>query len=179
MADDPAVYDAMLAIAGTVAPDEIDLAPTILDAYLAGGRDRQELFRDAGGPTVAAFGAGEVATFLPGILAALAGVAAAIGPPLARLLGPTADALSCANGLVELRKQRDVPPAEVRAIAEAQAPSAAPALVEVIEVLDAQLAAEGLDAGRRSEVTLGCVKALLESGSAGPLLVAELGRAGR
>jgi hypothetical protein len=35
-------------IAEAVAPDEVDLAPDIAEAFVAGGRDRAELFQTAG-----------------------------------------------------------------------------------------------------------------------------------
>ena len=43
-------------IAGEVAPDEIDLAPAMARAFLAGGKDRDELFRQQAGAVQGAFG---------------------------------------------------------------------------------------------------------------------------
>jgi hypothetical protein len=44
------LHEWVTGLARDVAPDEVDLAPGMLDAYLAGGPSRQALFADAAGP---------------------------------------------------------------------------------------------------------------------------------
>ena len=65
-------------IAEEVAPDEVDLAPFVVQAFINGGRERDDLFQEAQGGTLGAFGAGDVAALLPWILQGIAAAATAI-----------------------------------------------------------------------------------------------------
>jgi hypothetical protein len=57
-----------IALAREVAPDEIDLAPDIVNAYIAGGKERQLLFSRAQETAGSSFGAVDMITLLPAAL---------------------------------------------------------------------------------------------------------------
>lgn len=60
-----------LKIAREVAPDEIDLAPMMAHAFLAGGEARRELFRREGGAVQGAFGPEFGVALFPAIMLAI------------------------------------------------------------------------------------------------------------
>jgi hypothetical protein len=62
-------------IAAEAAPDEIDLAPAMAEAFISGGKDREELFQRPEEGVLGAFGPGEGIAVFPWILHAI-GVAA-------------------------------------------------------------------------------------------------------
>lgn len=59
-------------IAEEAAPGEVDLAPLMAQAFVSGGKEREELFRQAKGSTLGAFGPGDVAAVFPAILQGIA-----------------------------------------------------------------------------------------------------------
>jgi len=70
-------------IAEDVAPDEVDLAPVMARAYVAGGAARKDLFRQTRGNASGGFGAGQVTAVFPWVLQSLAVAAPAISAMLA------------------------------------------------------------------------------------------------
>ncbi len=156
-------------VATEVAPDEVDLAADVLDAYMAGGRQRADLFRAPGRSTVAAFG-GEVVLAMPSVLAALAAAATVVVPVLANLLEPSADAIDCTNKVLEMRRQRRMDREETEEVVREGAPAEAADLLRLIDAVESTLADQGFAAELRGRVALGCVKAFL----ARPAEVAEL-----
>jgi hypothetical protein len=75
-------------IAEEIAPDEVDLAPDIAEAYISGGKDREDLFRQEG-TVQGAFGAGVDMALLPNVLDSIAN----IGPSLLSFFQNSQDAL--------------------------------------------------------------------------------------
>jgi hypothetical protein len=69
-------------LAEEATPDEVDLAPIMAQAYISGGKEREELFRQSGG-VQGAFGAETVVILFPYILDAIQ----AAGPYLLNFLG--------------------------------------------------------------------------------------------
>ena len=55
-----------------VAPDEVDLAPSMLEVYLRGGKERQELFKQHTGNEVGSFGVSDLIAITPWIISGLA-----------------------------------------------------------------------------------------------------------
>ena len=82
----------------TVAPDEVDLAPSITAAYLKGGKPRQQLF--AVNNEVGGFG-GDLITILPWVLNALV-VISPLVTGLVASLPQMKDAVSVVNECLEL-----------------------------------------------------------------------------
>ena len=154
------LYPAAELLATEVAPDEIDLVIDVLDAYVAGGRQRADLFRSPGRSAVAAFG-GEVVLAMPSILAALAAAATVVVPVLGNLLAPSADAIDCTNKVLELRRQRRMDREETEEVVREGAPSEAADLLRLIDAVEATLADQGFAEELRGRVALGCVKAFL------------------
>jgi hypothetical protein len=75
-----------LRIAEETAPDEVDLAPAMAHAFVAGGKDKEELFRRSGS-VQGAFGPEIAIALFPAILAAIE----TIGPHLLHFLSKVAD----------------------------------------------------------------------------------------
>ena len=75
-------------LAEEIAPDEVDLAPDMVDAYISGGREREDLFRQEG-TVQGAFGAGVDLALVPLVLDSIAHV----GPGLVSFLQNSQDAL--------------------------------------------------------------------------------------
>jgi hypothetical protein len=69
-------------LAEEATPDEVDLAPIMAQAYISGGKEREELFRQSGG-VQGAFGPETVVILFPYILDAIQ----AAGPYLLNFLG--------------------------------------------------------------------------------------------
>lgn len=59
-------------IAEEAVPGEVDLAPLMAQAFVSGGEEREELFRQANGGTLGAFGPGDIAAVFPAILQGIA-----------------------------------------------------------------------------------------------------------
>jgi hypothetical protein len=59
-------------LAQEVAPDEIDLAPDYVNAYMAGGKERQALFLSSKEAAGSSFGAVDMAVLLPAVLNVIA-----------------------------------------------------------------------------------------------------------
>jgi hypothetical protein len=60
-----------LRIAEEAVPDEIDLASVMVQAFVQGGKEREELFKREQGSVVGGFGTGELIAIFPWILKAL------------------------------------------------------------------------------------------------------------
>jgi hypothetical protein len=69
-------------IAEEAAPDEVDLAPIMAQAYIRGGKEREELLRQSGGGVHGAFGAEIAIALFPAILSAIE----VVGPHLVSFL---------------------------------------------------------------------------------------------
>ncbi len=89
-----------LKIAEEAAPDEVDLAPTMAQAYISGGRDREDLFREAGG-VQGAFGAEGVVILFPYVLEAIQ----VAGPYLLGFLGSMSSFFTSAQPTIGVAAQ--------------------------------------------------------------------------
>jgi hypothetical protein len=69
-------------IAEEAAPDEVDLAPIMAQAYITGGKDREELLRRSGAGVQGAFGPEIAIALFPAILSAIG----TVGPHLVNFL---------------------------------------------------------------------------------------------
>lgn len=73
-----------LKIAEEVAPNEIDLAPFMAQAFLEGGKEREQMFQPPiEGGTLGGFGAGEAVVIFPYVLKGLAEAAPILSVMLA------------------------------------------------------------------------------------------------
>lgn len=87
-------------IAEAAAPEEAELAPIMLQAYLNGGKDRQGLFRQTRGDIVGGFGAGDLQAVFPWILNGLAVIAPLINAAVTS--GSAGKYLSAIKDLLEI-----------------------------------------------------------------------------
>ncbi|MEI7557262.1 hypothetical protein [Candidatus Chlorohelix sp.] len=65
-------------IAAEITPNEIDLAPDMTAAYLAGGESRDQLYMQSKGGGLGGFGSGEVQVIFPIILSCITAASSAI-----------------------------------------------------------------------------------------------------
>lgn len=139
------VEDWSLRLADAVSPDEAILAPTIAEAFIAGGKRRKQLFERSTG-ALGGFGAGNLALLVPPLLSAIA----AAGPLLiAALSSPLAEnAVGALDNCVKLltireenRKPGDMPPA----VPLPDDPDLAP-ILKVLDTMRAELRAKGISA---------------------------------
>lgn len=101
-------------IAEEVAPDEVDLAPLIAQAFIQGGEERKELFRQAKGGELGAFGPGDIAALFPWILQGIAVTASVLysvltSGVLEKLLSAVKDLLSIHDRLKRIQKFESLP----------------------------------------------------------------------
>ncbi|MGH3854756.1 MAG: hypothetical protein ACRDR6_14930 [Pseudonocardiaceae bacterium] len=119
-------------LAAQLAPDEIDLAPDVLSAYLRGGAARRQLFA---GPRAdpGAFGAG-LPLVLPYALDALADcyivVKEFLGDPAVNSVILTANLVVALRQLRNTGSVRDGSATDIRAARQADEPTAEPEIVE-------------------------------------------------
>jgi hypothetical protein len=145
-------------LAGLVAPDEVELAPIVVAAYLEGGPARRDLFASAGSAH-GAFVPGDVVAILPVVLKGI-GLAA---PFLLGLL--TSEA---AGRCLETAKKAAEAVAAGKSITDLfSRPASAPAgdlamLRTVVVTMEQELRATGLSSEQCSLITIQVVKALLE-----------------
>jgi hypothetical protein len=95
-----------LKIAEQTVPDEIDLAPVMVQAFIAGGKAREDLFRQEENGTLGGFGAGAVLAIFPWILNTISAVA----PILSSMLAATAhinDFLAIVKNVLEILKKKE------------------------------------------------------------------------
>src|SRR5829696_6577754 len=105
MGETDVVSDWSLEIAKEAAPDEVDLAPTMAYAFIAGGKEREELLRQSEG-VPGAFG-GEIVIFVfPAILEAIEEVGPLLLGFLSRMVEHAEEVsyfATALNTLVDLR----------------------------------------------------------------------------
>ncbi len=104
-----------LKIAEETVPDEADLAPIMAQAFIEGGKTREELFYKAKGGALGAFGAGDVAAVFPWILDGITSAAPFILSMLTTdsiikaLLSTVKDILSIRDSLARKKKSQSLP----------------------------------------------------------------------
>ncbi len=145
-------------LAEAAAPDEAILAPTIAEAFIAGGKQRRQLFEESSG-TLGGFGAGSLALVMPGLLSAIATVGplllAALSSPLS---GNLIDALDTCVKFLTMREENrstgDTAPAPLP-----PEPELAPVL-KVLDTMQAEMRAKGLTAEASEAAAYRSLKAL-------------------
>jgi hypothetical protein len=91
-----------LKIAEEAVPDEIDLAPIMAQAFIQGGKDKEELFKREEGSLTGGFGVGEFIAVFPWILKALV----KSSPFIYKLLTTdVADIASLINDVLDIREK--------------------------------------------------------------------------
>jgi hypothetical protein len=103
-------------IAEAVAPEEAELAPIMVQAYLKGGKDRQGLFLQSQGDMVGGFGGADLHAILPWILNGLAIIAPLINAALTsgnvdKYLSAIKDVLEIGDHLSRKKKVESLPDA--------------------------------------------------------------------
>jgi len=160
------IRDWSVRLAHEVAPEEADLAPLWAEAFVAGGRERDDL-RAAGGSAVGGFGAEGIAAVMPVVFQALAASAGVVMSALAsRHAG---DFLGCVkNGLalLELRGRAEKAAGKPKD-AEADPPGVPgeatyEPLRRVIRAMGHELRASGMDDDRSDIITFRVLRTLLE-----------------
>ncbi|MFD2419688.1 hypothetical protein [Amycolatopsis pigmentata] len=155
---DEEIVDWALRLAKEVVPTEVELAPSMVVAYVAGGREREELFRTRGS-VPSGFDVGSVLVVFPQILAGLA----VAGHSLWNLLGGNASSVSTllknVGELWDRRKAARKGKTEQTAVADD------PDLSRVIDAIETQLAAAGMAPADRELLTFRIVRALIADGS--------------
>lgn len=139
------VEDWALRLAEAVSPDEAILAPTMADAFIAGGKRRKRLFEETSG-VLGGIGAGHFVLIMPAMLSAIAAVGplliAALGSPLA---GNAVDALDNCIKLLTIREENRNPKTTATAAVIPDDPELAP-LLQVLDTMQAELRARGISA---------------------------------
>lgn len=185
MTVDPAATTAMVRLAGAVAPDEVDLAPAMLAAWAAGGRQRRQLFQETVGGDVAAFGPADVVAVVPAIIAGLATAATVVLPFLDRASATANASLTATNVALTLRDRRE----KERQRAKKQAAGAAEDAAEdggavaepmlaVLDALEASLARHRIGPERRRQIGRDVLAALLAEPAEARALLKTLASSG-
>jgi mannitol-specific phosphotransferase system IIBC component len=97
-----------------VAPDEVDLAPLMVQAFIQGGEERKELFRQAKGGEVGAFGPGDITALFPYVLQGIAVAAPVLysvltSGVLEKILSAVKDLLSIHDSLARKKQSESFP----------------------------------------------------------------------
>lgn len=145
-------------LAEAVTPDEVELAPLVVEAYLAGGKARADLYRPPNGGAVGGFGPGGAVMVFPWILRGLAVAAPLISAMLA--------AAPHINDLLDIVKGGfDVHEAIASRKKKAAGASAEPyvLLQKTMVVLDRELAAVPLSDEERDHICYQVMRTLLEA----------------
>jgi hypothetical protein len=142
-------------LAKEVAPDEVDLAPLIADAFVKGGKDRKELFQHTKDGVLGAFNPGEVFIIFPLLLQAIATAAPILYKVLSsgainNFLSLMKDAISLKEGLQRQKKMELSSEGEYEQLGKA------------IKVLSDTLQSSGLTQDQRDLITYRVLKAFLE-----------------
>jgi hypothetical protein len=150
------IVDAVaLKIAEEATPDEIDLAPTMVQAFIQGGKEKAELFKREQGSVVGGFGPGGLIALFPWILKALA----QNGPFIYQLLTTdVSDLVSLLNSTLDLRDK----------ISDSQKIKSLPdnpyqPLKVVMQTVSAELKVSGLPEDQCDLITYRVIRALLEN----------------
>lgn len=173
----PLIEEWAIRLAREVAPDEVDLAPMIAEAYAAGGEAREALFQTDKGDALGGFGAGQIALIVPVVFHALASAALTI----LRLFSSrsTEDILRSAKDSID--DQKKVADAARSARAKAAAPAAAQpqgeayvSLQRVAEVIAGELRARGMPGDQCDAIGFRVLRALMREPTSGARLVQAL-----
>lgn len=144
-------------IAEEAAPDEIDLAPAMAQAFIQGGKEREQLFVSSAGGVPGAFGPGEGMALFPWLLQAVADA----GPVLLLFLASAAPLIGTfietINNILEIRGRLG-PKDKANVLPDdPYAP-----LKEVIKTLSTEIRSSGISQDQSDLITFRVLRALLE-----------------
>jgi hypothetical protein len=147
-------------IAESVSPHEAILAPSVAEDFMAGGKRREQLFKESRG-VLGGIGAGDLQLIMPAILSAIA----AAGPVLiAALSSPLADsavgALDNALELLKVREERQTPKSSPT-VPIPDNPELAP-LLKVLDAMQSELRAKGVSADVSEAAAYRALRAMVE-----------------
>jgi hypothetical protein len=169
-------------LAHEVAPDEIELAPLIAQAFIEGGEARRELFAKSGN-MLGGFSAGDVATIMPFALRAVSfaglGIASLLTSPL------LVEFLACIKGALTIQetrlrvKNRENQPQAGSPLGEPLIPprDIYKPLREITEVIGRELRGSGIGDDHSDLLTFRILKALMEDPKGASEFVQQLIRA--
>jgi hypothetical protein len=142
-------------LAREVAPDEVDLAPELADAFLSGGAERKRLLGPAAG-TIGGFGPGTIVLILPLVFLALTSAA----PDLLSLLGHRSlgDIIAIVKNWLALREVQE----KRWSKKGSGAAGADPTLIRVSETVRKSLRKGGLSPVRSEAIAYRVLLVLLE-----------------
>lgn len=151
MSEEDTIIGWALRLAEAVVPNEVELAPSMVTAYVAGGTRRDEMFQRARS-VPAGFGADVALVMFPHVLAAIA----AAGHSLWKLFGGNASTVPTLLKNLDLWDRRKRHPDE---------PGAAPPdhldLGPLIDTIDEQLTASGIEPLESELLTLRIMRTLI------------------
>ena len=165
-------------IAEEVAPDEVDLAPTMARAFIRGGKDKRDLFRRSKDAVPGAFGAELGMALFPQILEALQYVQD-VGPALSEFFTSTKDAWAGANSFIGAlnvlltigsRHER-------KSVEEALPDDPYGPLKSVIAVMSKELQSSGLSSEQADLITFRVLRTMLENPSGAAEFTEEIRKA--
>jgi hypothetical protein len=151
-----------------VAPNEVDIAPAILDAYLEGGKARKALF-DSSENIPGAFSSADLVLLTPFLLQALSTAGSVIINLLSSdLVGDSIAAVKTALELLSTGWTAK------EYFAENKKQPAASQVSVITNTLSAEVRATGLTKAQSDEIALRTLQTLLENSSEGTVLVKVL-----
>jgi hypothetical protein len=154
-------------VAEAVAPDEIDLAPLMTQAYMTGGKKRQDLFRQADSGGLGGFGPGQIQAIYPWILRAIVTTGTLLYTLLTseatgKLLSAVETLLNIEDALERRQKAKELPD------------NPYVTLKQVLENFSAGLEATGLTQDQRDLLTYKFLKTLLDDPTGGLQYIQEI-----
>ena len=156
-------------IAAEATPDEIDLAPTMAEAFISGGKDREELFQQPEEGVLGAFGPSEGMAVFPWILHAI-GVAAPLlyeilsADMVNKIISMVKDILAIRN-MLKRKQEVDTLPDDPYA-----------PLKKVVAVISGQLRKAGISQDQSDLITGRVLMALLKEPSEATLFIEKIAK---
>jgi hypothetical protein len=162
-------------IAEEVAPDEIDLAPSMVHAFVRGGKDKKDIFRRSRDNVPGAFGIELGMALLPLILEAIKYV----GPMLSEFFTNTKDAWAGANSFIgALNVLLTIGSrAERKKVEEALPNDPYGHLKTVVAVMSKELRSSGLSSEQADLITFRVLRVMLEDPSGAAQFTEEIRKA--
>jgi hypothetical protein len=165
-------------IAEEVAPDEVDLAPVMARAFVRGGRDRKDLFRQPKESVPGAFGPELVTALFPLILETIEDVQNA-GPALSEFFTTTKDAWAGANSFIGVLNLLLTIGSRTERTKKAETLPDDPygPLKDAITVMSQELESSGVPPDQSDVIILRVLRRMLEDPSGAAEFVEKVGKA--
>lgn len=151
-----------------IAPDEIDLVPIVVQAFIAGGKKRQELFHQEKNDIVGGFGGIEIEAILPWILNGIMVAAPMLHYIISsgiveKYLSVVKDLLSITKSLGQKKKIESLPDDPYEP------------LKQIITLISKELDKAGISADKRDVIVYRLLRILLENPVGGSQVVQAIG----